>query len=123
MFVSAVFFMTSFYYAARQGNRFNKIVKYLIGLGSLCSAIYVGHFIFSHAQSQNESSRFFVEAINFLPFVFQLSSLVSVIALILTFVIFFKKDALNKAQKISISVIFAIIFIYMMWHCISNSTT
>ncbi len=102
MFVGAMIFIASFFYASKEEQLRNIFIKLFIGIGSLFASIFIFIYVMMVPDESNEVLRFAGEALDFFPYLFNLCSIFSVAAVISLAVMFFKKDKIT-------SVIFSII--------------
>lgn len=116
VFLGFVLFAGALYYASKEENVFNKKIKYGIGLGGLLSSLYVIVFLFLHQQTQGESIRFMKEAIDFIPNLLNLNSILSILTILIVPFILLKKDCFSK----KIIIIISLIYIYLLWHMFNH---
>jgi hypothetical protein len=116
LFIGIILFLGSLYYAFKEEKMFNKIVKYVIGLGGISSSIYIINFITKHSETQSEASRFIGEAFDFWKNILTLNSVLSVTALLILFIMLFKKKELTNVGKSIIILTFGAILTYMFFN-------
>ena len=110
-----LFFLASIYYVYKEPEKKNKIIKGIIGLGSLAAAIFTGLFMFSVSGENGEIARFLKEACDFIPHALNLNLSITVATIILFGLFIFKKTPIKWIPLTSIIVVFSIVFARLIY--------
>ena len=113
-YIGLLFFIMHFYYVKIEDSKKNKLVKSIIGFGSLFASVFNIIFIFKTTGNQGEIVRFVNEATSVLPHILSLNSLISVFTIILLLLIAFKKNKLSTLLTITLSVLYAILLFRLL---------
>lgn len=105
MFVGAMIFIASFYYATQEEKLRNIFAKLFIGIGSFFATIFIFIYVMMVPDEANEVLRFAGEALDFYPYLLTLCSIFSVAAVVSMIVMLFKKD---KITSVAFSIILGI---------------
>ena len=105
-----LFFFASLYYIYNEPEKKNKIIKGIIGIGSLAAAIFTIIFMFSVPGESNEIARFLKEAYDFTPHIFNLNFSITITCIILLGLFILKKRPIKWLSLTAIIVIFSIAF-------------
>lgn len=117
--LGVIFFIASIKFAEETSVLKNKIIKLSIGITSLFAAIYTVLYMYNITNSSHEVGRFFSEAIDFMPHIFEFCSLLSITAIIFIIASYFYKKTFTKFILISISFIFVGVFLHLcltLWY-------
>ncbi len=105
-----VIFLAHFGYVLKSTSIKNQGYKAVIGLGSLGASIYNIYFITHVNGETDEIIRFLGECYNFLPRVFNLCSLFSIITIVLLIIFAWKKTKIGMFVILSMSIIYILAF-------------
>lgn len=105
-----IFALASIYYIRKEPEKKAKIIKTIIGVGSLGAALYTGIFMSLIPDEGEEISRFIKEAYDFIPHIFNLNILITITTIVLFILFLFKKKPITWKSTTLITIIFAIVF-------------
>jgi hypothetical protein len=108
------FFIAHFLYVSREKIKFNKIVKRIIGYGSLFAAIFNIIYMLMVPDEDNEIARFFEEALDIWPECYHLNILLSIITVVFIALFFFKKKNIGIWSLLLILSVFAGAFTFLL---------
>lgn len=115
LYLGVIIFFASLFYAKREENTFNKIIKYLIGIGSFCASIYmVSWFLTKHIT--NDTVRFASEAVQYLHLSLRMNLVLTIVGLLIGAIAFFIKKEFTNRQILIIASIYALLLINMFAH-------
>ncbi len=114
IFLGPIIFCSHFHYVLQDKSIKNQYYKTLIGLGSLGAAIYNIYFMINVQGEGGEIARFFKECHDYLPYIFQLCSLFSVITIIFLLIFVWKKTKINRIQIIIMALFYVLAFHYLI---------
>lgn len=114
IFTGFVLFITSFYYAKKEQNPFNKKIKYLIGAVGLISSLHIALFIIFNQSTRADALVFAFEAVNFFPHLLSINAILSLIAFVIAIFLMLKKDYLKPISQIFIGSVFLVALSYML---------
>lgn len=114
IFLGIIIFFAHFHYVLKDKSLNNQCYKTLIGIGSLIAAIYNIHFMMNVQGEEGEITRFFKECYDFLPFVFNLCSLFSIMTIIFLLIFAWKKTKINFIYIIVMTLLFGAAFYYLL---------
>ena len=109
-----IFFLAHFHYVVQEKSFKNQCVKTFIGLGALASAIYTISFMLKTDGEGGEILRFIGEATDFLPHLFELNSLFSVLTIVIVIFISFKKEKMSLLLNSFILILYVLCFLYLI---------
>ena len=110
-----IFALASIYYTYKEADKKSKIIKGIIGIGSLVAAIFTIIFMFSVPGESGEIARFLKEAHDFAPHIFNLNSSITITCILLLGLFIFKKRPIKWLSLTSIIVIFSIVFARLIY--------
>ncbi len=125
VFLGIIIFLAHFRYVLKSTSLKNQCYKTFIGFASLGASLYNIYYMMNVSGESGEINRFFKECYDFMPFIFNLCSLFSIITIILLLIFVWKKTQINVITTIALSFIYALAFyrlltiptesIYPMW--------
>lgn len=109
-----IFALASIYYVCKEPEKKNKIIKALIGLGSLSASIFDIMFMFSVPGEAGEIMRFLKETYDFIHNMWNMNIMFTVISIFLIGLAIFRKKLFTTKNLIFISLIFVCLFIRLI---------
>ena len=114
IFLGPIIFLAHFRYVIKDNLFKNQFYKTLIGFASLAASIHNICFMLNVKGEGSEIARFFKEAYDFIPHIFHLCSLFSIITLVLLAIFAFKKKPISPIVYLSISGIYIFAFLWLL---------
>ncbi len=114
LFAGGAIFFASLLYASNATTEINKKIKFNIGASALAASLCMALYILFNSDTQNESLGFAKEMHDFLPHLFTMNTLLSLIAIVLLIVLYHKKEILSKYSVIAVSALFLVVFNHML---------
>lgn len=111
-----IFFLAHFHYVLKDKSFKNQCVKTLIGLGALCASVYNIWYMFHVPSEGGEIMRFMNEAHDYMPYILNLNSLLSVLTIVILLCLILKKTKLSNLLLIFFGLLYTCAFIYLLKH-------
>lgn len=112
-YLGIFFFTAHFLYVKREKKLFNKVIKSIIGYGSLIVSLFDIIYMINVPDEAGEIKRFFKEFHDYFYLAYDMNVLISIITLIILGILIFKKKYIGIISLIFFTLIYTGVFIYL----------
>ncbi len=113
-YLGLFFFIAHFLYVKREKKLYNKVIKSIIGYGSLIVSLFDIIYMINVPGEDGEIKRFFKEFYDFLYYAYDMNILISIITLVILGIFIFKKKYLGIISLIFIGLVYIGVFEYLI---------
>ncbi len=112
--LGVIFAIASIYYVYKEPNKKSKIVKALIGVGSLGASIYNLMFMISVPGEAGEITKFFKQAYDFVPSMWNMNLILTITSILILGIALFRRKVFSTRIIILIFLFFSFILIRLI---------